>query len=66
VRAKSTIATGGTANPIFSTMELAGSIIVALLAVFVPILVLVLVGIFLIWIVRKILRRLFKRANSQP
>lgn len=66
VRAKSTIATAGTANPIFSTMELAGSIIVALLAVFVPILGLVLIGIFFIWIVRKILKRLFKRANSQP
>jgi hypothetical protein len=65
VRAKSSIATAGTANPIFSTLELAGSVVVALLAVFVPILCLLLIGIFFIWVIRKILKRLFKRAKSQ-
>ncbi|PKN87441.1 MAG: DUF4126 domain-containing protein [Deltaproteobacteria bacterium HGW-Deltaproteobacteria-1] len=65
VRAKSSLATAGTANPIFSTMELTGSVVVALLAVFVPILGLVLIGIFFIWVVRKILKRLFKRAKAK-
>ncbi|MHB8138705.1 MAG: DUF4126 domain-containing protein [Smithellaceae bacterium] len=61
VRAKTSLLTAGTGNPVFSTLELAGSIVVALLAVFVPILCLVLIGIFFIWVLRKAVRFLLRR-----
>jgi lysylphosphatidylglycerol synthetase-like protein (DUF2156 family) len=53
LRAKSSMLTGGTANPILSTMELTGSVVTALLAIFVPILCLILVALFCIWVIRK-------------
>ena len=53
LRMKSSLATGGTGNPIFSTFELGGSIVTALLAIFIPILCLILIVLFFIWVVRK-------------
>ncbi|MBN1612882.1 MAG: DUF4126 domain-containing protein [Deltaproteobacteria bacterium] len=44
LRAKSSLITGGTGNPFFSTAELAGSVVIAVLAIVVPIVSLVLVA----------------------
>ncbi len=42
-RATSTLTTGGLANPIVSTMELAGASIISILAIFIPIIIVVFV-----------------------
>lgn len=64
LRAKSSLATGGAGNPVVSTMELAGAIVVALLAIFVPVIVLVLIGIFFVWILRNAIRWLSRRNKT--
>ena len=64
LRAKSSVVTAGIGNPLFSTLELAGSIIVALLAVFVPILCLALVASLCIFIMRKVGRLVFRKRSS--
>lgn len=61
LRAKSSLLTAGTVNPVFSTLELAGAIFTALLAIFAPIACLVLIGCFCIWVVRKAGKLLFGR-----
>ncbi len=60
LRAKTAAVTGGIGNPVFSTLELGGSLITALLAIFVPVVALVLIGIFLIWVIRKLGSRLWR------
>ncbi len=57
LRAKTTLASGGVANPVFSTLELAGAVVIAVLAVFIPLAALVMVVIFLVWIFRRLGRR---------
>ncbi len=52
-RTKSSLATAGTANPIFSTLELVGSLMTSLIAIFIPVVGLILIALFLLWGVRK-------------
>ncbi|MBP7342910.1 MAG: DUF4126 domain-containing protein [Smithellaceae bacterium] len=66
LRAKSLLATGGTGNPVFSTLELAGSVVTTLLALFVPLLCLALLGLFGLGLLRKALRRGKNRPAPQP
>jgi hypothetical protein len=61
-RAGSLASTGGLANPIVSTLELAGAIVTSILAIVVPVLALILLSIFFVLLGRKLLR---KRA-AQP
>ena len=56
LRAKSSLVTAGTANPILATAELAGSVLTSIAAIFIPVVCLVLIFIFLIWAVRRIRR----------
>jgi hypothetical protein len=66
VRAKSAVLTGGLANPVVSTVETVGATGIALLAVVVPLICLVLVGVLLYWSGRKAGRILFGRRGPQP
>jgi len=59
LRAKSTILTGGFANPVIATAELAGSLLVSLLSLAAPLVALTLVVLFL-WLAVRLLRRLFE------
>jgi hypothetical protein len=61
LRAKSSFITAGTANPLFSTLELICAIITALLAILVPIACLALITFFCIFIFRSVRRLLFGR-----
>ena len=62
IRLKSTATTGGLGNPIVATGELGGSLLLSLLAIFMPVLALVVVVLFL-WIAVRIARRLLRRAQ---
>src|SRR6266567_5746681 len=62
-RGASLAGTGGLANPVVATLELAGAIVTSVLAILVPLLVLVLLTVFLIVFGRKVLR---KRTGAQP
>jgi len=53
LRAKTSLATGGSGNPLFSTFELGVSVLIALLALFIPVLCLVLIALFFLWVLRK-------------
>jgi hypothetical protein len=53
LRATSSASTAGIGNPLFSTLELAGSMITALLAIVVPILCLAIIAILCIFTIRK-------------
>ena len=64
LRAKSSVSTAGIGNPLVSTLELIGSIITALLAIFVPILCLTLIGFLCIFVIRKAGRLIFGRRSS--
>jgi hypothetical protein len=57
LRAKSTLATGGLANPAVSAAELGGSLLLSVLALLVPVAALILLVIALVWLFRR-LRRL--------
>ena len=61
-RGLSTAGTGGLANPIVATVELAGSILTAILSIVVPVLALVLLVVFAVVIVRKLVMRKPKKA----
>lgn len=64
IRAGSTAATGGLANPLFSTLELGGSLIVTILAIVLPVAgLIVLIGIAYFVITRA--RRISRRAASK-
>lgn len=63
VRGASGVTTGGLANPVVSTLELAGSIITSILALVAPVLVVILVAGFLFIFGRKVFR---KTAKTQP
>jgi hypothetical protein len=56
-RSASLMTTGGMANPIVATLELAGSVVTSVLALFVPVLVVALVAVFLLVFGRKLYRR---------
>ena len=61
LRATSSVATAGAGNPVVSTLELVGSVITSLLAIFVPILCLALVVFLCLLVVRRAGRILFGR-----
>lgn len=63
LRSKSSLFTGGAGNPVISTLELAGSIITALLALLVPVLTLVLIGLLCFFVFRKVGRLIFGRSK---
>ncbi len=60
LRAKSTLATGGLANPVVSTGELGGSLLLSILALLMPMAALLLVALALLLVFRRI-RRLARR-----
>lgn len=61
LRAKSLVSTVGIGNPLVSTLELLGSILTALLAIFVPILCLALVAFLCIFVISKAGRFILRR-----
>jgi hypothetical protein len=65
VRAKSGLMTGGLANPVVSTAETVGATGLALFAVALPIITLVVVVAFLVWVFRRLRRRFVGRAASE-
>jgi hypothetical protein len=52
-RAKTGAASGGLGNPVYSTVELGGSILLAVLAILLPILALVAIAAFVAWALRR-------------
>jgi hypothetical protein len=60
LRVKSTVLTGGVGNAVLSTAELAGSILVSLLALVAPLAALGVV-IFFLWLATRLIRHLFRR-----
>jgi hypothetical protein len=65
LRAKSSLATAGTGNPFFATIELAGSIIIAVMAILVPIVCLICIAGLCFFIFRKIGRLIFGRRQAK-
>lgn len=63
LRAKSTATTGGLGNAFVASGELAGATVLSLLAVFAPIIALVLVILFF-WLAFRLARRLFRRTPA--
>lgn len=61
LRAKSSLATGGAANPLFSTMENVSAVVTAILAILLPLVCIVLVLIFCVWAARKVIRFFLKK-----
>jgi len=64
-RAASSFTTGGFGNPIVSTTEAGGSVLISLLAVLLPLVTLGLILFLLIWAGRKIYRR-FQKPQAPP
>lgn len=64
LRAKSAVATAGMGNPLISTLELIGAVILALLAIIVPIIGLILIVIFFVFVFRKMGRLIFCKKQS--
>ena len=64
-RAASTATTGGVGNPVVSTAEAGGSILVAILAIVIPIIVAILTVLFIAWLFGKFFRRR-KNIPAQP
>jgi hypothetical protein len=65
LRLKSTATTAGLANPILATTELVGSVMTAVLAIVLPLLALILIGLVLFAIYR-VSRRLLTRTGPAP
>ncbi len=63
LRVKSTATTGGLGNSLIATGELGGAATLSLLAIFAPIVALVLV-VLVVWLAVKLLRRLFSRRGD--
>jgi len=64
LRTTSLASTAGVGNPLISTLELVGSIIIALLAILFPILCLALVGFLCVFVIRKAGRLVFGKKSS--
>jgi hypothetical protein len=62
LRAKSTIFTAGAGNVVISTAELAGALLISLLALAAPLAALGIVILFL-WLAMRLIRQLFRREN---
>ena len=68
-RGASSLTTAGLGNPIISTGETTASIGVSVLALFFPLVVGVIVLIFLVWVIKKVYKRVFLKkviSNSNP
>jgi len=67
IRGKSTVMTGGLGNPIVATGELGGATVISVLALFAPVIALVLVVVFCLFAIR-LVRRLLSRSreNAKP
>lgn len=65
LRAKSSLATAGTGNPLVATLELIGAIIVALLAIILPIVCLILIVLFFFFAIRKMGRFVFRKKTKR-
>lgn len=63
IRAHSTVFTGGIGNPLISTAELGGALLISILALAAPATAIALVVLFL-WLAIRVLRRLFRLAKS--
>jgi len=63
LRAHSTVLTGGIGNPVIATAELGGALLISFLALVAPAVAIALVILFLLVVIR-LLRRLFRGANS--
>jgi len=61
VRLASTATTGGLGNPVVSTMEAGGSFILSILAIFLPIVAFIAVLILMLFAIRKVYSRLFRK-----
>ena len=61
LRAKSSLFTGGIGNPALSTLELAGSVITAILAIILPIIGFMLVVAFVVYVLIKVGRSFFRK-----
>lgn len=64
LRTKSSLATAGVVNPWIATLELFGAVVIAVLAIVVPVACLVLLGFFCLWIIRKTGRLIFRRNKT--
>ncbi len=58
-RIKSTVATGGLANPIVATAETVGSIAVSAIAIALPLVALLILAVVVVWLVRRRRQRAF-------
>jgi hypothetical protein len=67
IRGKSTVLTGGLGNPVVATGELGGAAVISVLALFAPVVALVLVVAFCLFAIR-LVRRLLSRSreNAKP
>jgi hypothetical protein len=65
LRAKTSLATAGTGNPFFATLELTGSLVAALLAIFLPLVCLILIVIFCAWVLQKATRLFLGRSKTR-
>ena len=65
LRAKSTVFTAGVGNPVLATSELAGSLLMSLLALAAPLIALLLIVLFL-WLALRLLLRVTRRSPPAP
>jgi hypothetical protein len=63
IRAHSTVLTGGLGNPVISTAELGGALLITFLALAAPAAAIALVILFM-WLVIRLLRRVFRGASA--
>ena len=64
LRAKSSLFTGGSGNAILATIELAGSVVIALLAIVLPVIGIILVLMLAVYLVFKTLRAIVRKMRS--
>lgn len=64
VRAKSGVTTAGLANPVVSTVETTGAVVLSILAIVLPVLSLIAILFLLFWTTRKVGRLVFGRRKS--
>lgn len=60
-RLKSTTLTGGLANPVVATLELVGAVVTSVMAIFLPLLTVVVIGMLLLVVTRRMHRLVFGR-----
>ncbi|MCM8540379.1 MAG: DUF4126 domain-containing protein [Lentisphaeraceae bacterium] len=65
LRGASTATTGGTANAVVSTGELAGATAVTFMAIFIPMLAAFLAAFLICWIIAKIYRKFYPATNEE-